>query len=278
MSCKNPIVKSDGAVRCRQCLPCRIATRREKTARILLEMLSNEQSWFVTLTYSPKDVPRVIAPDGTLIETLSPRDLKSFHKKLNSIAGSFRYYSVGEYGDRTQRPHYHSAIFSDSHFDVTKIDEAWDKGFVQIAPLTRERAAYTAGYVVKKFTKPDDPALLGRHPEFGRMSRRPGLGYYHVERIAICYESRAGAAFLARNGDIAHTFRFGGKDYPLDRYMRERLRERLGIPAEHAERVKANPKGLFLKDPPELIKAKLDKALHYGEKELRKRKKNPDSI
>lgn len=266
MLCRRPIhvQGSQKPVGCGQCIQCRINKRREWTGRIILEMLCNPVNLFITLTYAPAHLPQ----DGSLV----PRDLKLFLMALNSAAGTFRYYAVGEYGDESQRPHYHVALFAGSHFDISKISQKWSKGFVSVSYLTTQRAAYTAAYVVKKLTKEGDSRLNGRHPEFARMSRRSGLGFNFVERLALSYETRAGAAFLAENGDIVPTFKYEGKNYPLGKFLTERLRVRLGIPLSEVDRRAANPAGHFKRELSRELRAIQEDSLSGSIKEWTKRK------
>lgn len=89
---------------CGQCLPCRFNKRRLWTNRLLLELRSHGDAAFVTLTYSDDFLPKN--------KSLDPKQLKLWMKRLNKLAGGgLRYYNVGEYGDQTQRPHYHALIF-----------------------------------------------------------------------------------------------------------------------------------------------------------------------
>lgn len=85
--------------------------------------------------------------------------------------------------------------------------------------------AYVAGYVTKKMTKKDDPRLEGRHPEFARMSLRPGIGYGMLFDVA--------STILEHNlevqmVDVPMVLQHGKIQYPLGRYLRRNLRKLIG--------------------------------------------------
>jgi len=75
-----------------------------------------------------------------------------------------RYYAVGEYGDRTRRPHYHACIFGHDFTENSilfkdepnrlwinlELEKCWGLGEVKVGALTFETARYTASYVQKK--------------------------------------------------------------------------------------------------------------------------------
>lgn len=171
--CKKPFVKGISPFPCGQCLPCRLNRRRLWTHRLLLEQHSHEFSSFATLTYSDDALPAG--------NTLVPKHTQDWLKRLRALLGParpLRYYLVGEYGDESQRPHYHAALFGLSHLEGELLRTSWGHGHIQLGTLTKESAQYIAGYVTKKMTAPDDPRLQGRHPEFARMSLRPGIGAF----------------------------------------------------------------------------------------------------
>lgn len=222
---------------CGQCLPCRINRRRLWTARIVLEAAyyGSAPSAFVTLTYRPEDVPRG--------ETVVPAHLEEFRYRLRYAIGSFRYYAVGEYGERTQRPHYHVLLFG--HFPSKEVlEHCWPYGGIHIGFLSVDSGAYCAGYVTKKMTSKDDPRLLARHPEFVRMSRKPGLGVPGLNGIIKWLYSSQGARYIQKYHDVPLCIRFAGKIYPLGRYLVGRLRDEFGIASSdplrslHAEAVR----------------------------------------
>jgi len=67
----------------------------------MLESLCHEDNAFITLTYDNENLPE----NATLV----PKDLKDFQKRLRYHANiDLRFFSVGEYGEKTQRPHYHA--------------------------------------------------------------------------------------------------------------------------------------------------------------------------
>lgn len=222
-------MKGDLAFGCGQCNPCRFNKRREKTHRIILESLKYEDNCFVTLTYAPEYLPEDLS--------VSPRALTLFLKRLRERLKprTFRYFGVGEYGDESDRPHYHLALFGVSTNDFDSIGEAWNMGMVHVGTLTIESAQYIAGYVTKKMTKADDPRLNGRYPEFSRSSnggrnKSGGIGYGALDEIEAFLYSDTGARLLMQTKDVPLSLGHGGRQLPLGRYLRRKLRERMDIP------------------------------------------------
>lgn len=244
MLCRNPYTSGAAAYPCGQCMPCRFNRRRIWTHRIFLEALQHSDNCFATLTYSDENLP----PGGSL----QPDDLTLFLKRLRySIAPeTFRYYAVGEYGTGTERPHYHVALFGfpNCRRGCTYIPRAgsrccaicdivadtWGLGNILLGSLNQQSAGYIAGYVTKKMTSPDDARLEGRHPEFARMSNRPGLGYPALHEIAselLTYDLHTS------QDDVPQALRHGSKVLPLGRYLRRKLRTMVGLDEKTPDKV-----------------------------------------
>lgn len=229
--CVKPFRQGAIAFGCGQCLPCRLNRRRVWTARLMLEHRLHERSCFVTLTYNKEHVP----DDGSL----RPRDCQLFLKRLRARVYPIkvRYFLVGEYGERTFRPHYHALLFGVCDRDV--VVDSWRDvnneplGFVHVGFMSRDAAAYCCQYVCKGWTK-EVPELQGRCPEFTRMSLRPGIGAGAVEAFVEGFTSRGGAEFISVNGDVGGVFRSGGQLWPLGRYLKQRLRDGVGIERREA--------------------------------------------
>lgn len=217
MLCARPFQAGAGQeFGCGQCMPCRVNKRRMWTARILLEQTQHDSSSFVTLTYA--DPPP---------HELQPRDCQLFMKRLRKrLDFSIRFFLVGEYGDKTFRPHYHAAIFGLDPGFSPWVNEAWGKGFIHVGELNASSAAYLAGYCTKKMTSPEDPRLGGRRPEFSRMSI--GIGAPAIPSLAHGYVQKDGSKWLLQDGDVSPAVRIGGKLYPLGRTLRSKLREQVG--------------------------------------------------
>lgn len=223
MNCIKPFHKKGASFGCLQCMPCRINTARKWTARMVLEACCHEQASFITLTYDEEHLP-----DGG---TLVPRDLQLWLKRLREQCKfPIRFYAVGEYGDRTQRPHYHAALFGVGREHSLVVRETWGCGLTDTGDLTIQSARYIAGYVTKKLTKRDDPRLLaGQHPEFARMSLRPGIGASALSSLAASFSGSVGRRYIEVSGDVPSVFRNGSSLLPFDRYLREGLRHELQV-------------------------------------------------
>lgn len=227
MLCIRPFRTGSGEFGCGQCTPCRVNVRRQWTGRILLEANCFADNVFVTLTY--RDDP------GELV----PEDMTNFLKRFRYyLQRKVRYFGVGEYGDLRGRPHFHMALFGVSPLEEGIIAKAWSIGFVHVGDLTKDSAQYLCGYVTKKMTKAEDERLDGRYPEFARMSKDPGIGASALPVLREALAPDGDVTLMHRNGDVPSTMRTRGKELPLGRYLRGKLRESLGWDALQPQPVK----------------------------------------
>lgn len=222
---------------CGQCLPCRIDRRRLWTHRMMLESAVHASSAFATLTYDDQTLPS----GSTLVPSHTQKWLKRLRKELSPQ--QIRYFLVGEYGEQTQRPHYHAAIFGldpligggdDGCSGI--VHNTWGMGHTYVGDLTPQSAQYICGYTTKKLTNKNDlyvqKILNGRHPEFARMSnggktKQGGIGAPAMKDVAGPYEEWINYETF-RSGTFPAILRHGNKKMPLGRYLRQILRQELG--------------------------------------------------
>lgn len=238
MLCRNPITMGMHLYPCGQCMPCRFNRRREWTHRIMLEASLRTENAFVTLTYSDENLRMT----SQQLPTLDPKDFQDWLKRFRAAISPLkvRFYGVGEYGDETQRPHYHVALFGyppcrygNSRYrhytnccdNCDRIRDTWGKGNIFVGTLETESAQYVAGYVTKKMTAKDDERLLGRHPEFARMSLRPGIGADFMHDVASVVLD---LNLVEKEGDVPSSLRHGKRVLPLGRYLTKKLRKLVG--------------------------------------------------
>ncbi len=218
---------------------CRINQKRKWTCRILLESMFHRESVFVTLTYNDDTVP--LDEDGrpTLIPEHFRLWIRRFRKSYRHI-NIVRFFGCGEYGDKTERPHYHAILFGVGLDAEKQVFDTWNnedtvRGFITISELTDERAAYTAQYTTKKMTRAGDIRLGNRHPEFARMSTNKGIGFPAVSWLATTIRNH-GFEIVKRLGDIPNSVRISGKIWPLGEYLRRHVRQSLGLSNNPRER------------------------------------------
>lgn len=159
------------------------------------EARMHRDSVFVTLTYDDERLPN----NGAL----DPKNFQRFIKDLRQVDPTRRisYFGCGEYGERTQRPHYHAILFGVdvldkySGFDSDRpdvwrsetLEHIWGRGLIEGGSLTMASASYVSGYIRKKVKSPAyaraNP-LTGEllQPEFARMSLRPAIGRRWITR------------------------------------------------------------------------------------------------
>lgn len=226
---------------CMKCRPCLVNRARIWASRIWLEAQCHEESCFVTLTYDDKK------PGSVAEGELCPADTQNWLKRLRSVMAPkrLRFYLVGEYGPQTGRPHYHAVLFGLGAIDAGGTDgslllghggvvrSTWTMGGSVVSELNRERCCYVAGYVSEKLEHARK--LNGKHPEFCRMSLRPGIGATAVAHVARSLESPFGLREIADRGDVPISLQMGRSALPLGRYVRTKLREKLGLSKEMAK-------------------------------------------
>jgi hypothetical protein len=215
---------------------------------MMLEAAAHAGNSFVTLTYTDAKLP-----EGG---TLRPVDVQLWLKRLRFEYGAkLRFYLVGEYGNDSFRPHYHAALFGYAtcirgrtekrqHLEGRSccgpcdlIRDTWTHGGIDLGDLTPQSSSYICGYVLKKMTKKEDPRLCGRHPEFARMSLKPGIGAYDLKTLSNAVSSATYADSLKRDMDVPLTLMRGRKSMPLGRYLRRKLREEIGRSPDTPESV-----------------------------------------
>lgn len=84
----------------------------------------------------------------------------------------------------------------------------------------------------------NDPRLEGRHPEFARMSLRPGIGYEAMQTVAKNLIGSDHGMALLEKGDVPRQVQVGKRKVPLDRYLIRKLREAVGFTDEYIQTVK----------------------------------------
>lgn len=251
MQCKSAIWVDKQAqnVPCGQCMPCRINRGRIWSARIIMEWLECDHvPYFLTFTYADAHIPHpeihgVREGRDRIFGSLEKKSFRLWTRDVQTnYAGPFRYYTVGEYGDRRGRAHYHMVVFPVHPAQISAIRMHWARGDVQAGPLTHARARYLANYASKKLTKSSDDRLeTGQEPEFRTSSRTPPLGAGFVERLTAFWLQPQRQKLLKKRGDVERAFRWDGKIYPIGGWPLQKLRTNLGIPLAHRDRIKANP-------------------------------------
>jgi len=220
-------------VPCGRCLYCRIRRRSEWKLRLMMEHDYCGSSRFITLTYNDENIRKVFTNDKQqTIETLRKKDLQLFQKRVRKYLGSkaVRFYSVGEYGDTTQRPHFHSIVFFRDNLhvnDMVILDQAWTtgegkpighlfgtidyKGDEEPGEVTPESIQYVAGYIDKKiYGEKSDDHYQGRVPEFNICSQGIGKQWLYDNFNSV-----------VSNGYIMYK----GRSYPVPRYFDKKIRE-----------------------------------------------------
>lgn len=137
--------------------------------------------------------------------TLSIRDVQNFIKRLRKYISKhyakhgyvfppkIKYFAAGEYGPRTNRPHYHIVIIgfsfkdlkparmsgSNQLFTSEALSKLWPLGNVFVGAITPKSIAYTAGYTGKKlYGDRSSSHYFGRTPEFLLCSQGIGRSYF----------------------------------------------------------------------------------------------------
>lgn len=191
---------------CGQCSGCRVAQSSDWAIRIQHESQQYLKNSFITFTYDEDNLPSDSSLHKRDFQLLMKRLRKTLPMVINPETEELeqekiRFFHCGEYGEKTNRPHYHACFFnydppdkilySESNgnklYTSKTLSNLWGKGIVVIGTLNETTAAYTARYVIKKVNgdlakkhyecvNPITGEITQLKPEYITMSNRPGIG------------------------------------------------------------------------------------------------------
>jgi len=214
-------------------MPCRINKTQSWVVRLELEKTSHKKWSFVTLTYDDEHLP---SDQG-----LHKRDLQLFFKRLRKSGLVFKYYAVGEYGEKELkyfdpldkelidlgkikmhgRPHFHILFFgldfkSDDDFNI--LVRCWsycssDYWIIHRAKLIgsveSSSIRYVCDYMQKKqYGLNSVVEYFNSQPPFSLCSQKLGLSAFSDNLDNYKY-----------NGFIM----YNGHRVPIPRYFREKF-------------------------------------------------------
>lgn len=187
------------------------------------EQKDSDTSTFLTLTYNDDHLPLLNPWTGEFtrgnqhayIDTrlwkpiLYKQDLVKYWKRLRKRSDAkIKYYAVGEYGERGNRPHYHAIVFNAEHENM---ENAWtiddeEIGFTQCDEVTQASIRYVTKYCINQ-----KDSRYSFAPPYATMSNGIGMGY--IKRTK---------AFHQQKKDLYIT-NPGGYRQSMPRYYRERI-------------------------------------------------------
>lgn len=194
------------AVPCGKCAGCLESKRAQWSFRLIQEERAAKSSTFLTLTYSDKYLPK----DGYLDKA----ELQRYWKKVRKVVGKdLKYFAVGEYGEKTKRPHYHAIVYNaDNQTLADKWSEQGEpKGFVTTDTVTQASIHYVTGYIVN-----------GQEHGYGYIKKKAKKPWAIMsKKLGINYAQRTG--LYHKNSMVTEVQFPSGHKTALPRYFREKI-------------------------------------------------------
>lgn len=198
-------------VPCGRCYHCRKSYKTQWNLRLQHEFSSitrvqQNNSYFVTLTFSDEHLPSK-HPSKRDVSPFVRKFLERVRKKYNV---SVRHWIVSEYGDNTQRFHFHGILF-DVPFPIWQLEKYWSYGFVTYSKLTPKRITYVTTYVNKQIKGLLEDEHLRQY-----VFTSPGIGKNFLSNSDISKRSHYDGV------PVPFTY-LNGRPYALPRYYRQKL-------------------------------------------------------
>jgi hypothetical protein len=177
------------------------------------------------MTYSDEKMNYSSDENGTLNKRDIQLFLKKLRKKINyestkigKVPKTIKYFICGEYGEHTNRPHYHGIIFNiPAYMDGQKtLLQCWDNGFIMLGTVTPQSISYSAKYCINEISNFNE-----REKTFAMVSK--GMGISYVGRLKDWHN---------RN-NVFYAHADGGKKVALNRYYREKIFDKKRIYANN---------------------------------------------
>lgn len=204
-------------VPCGKCLLC---LRRRQSAwafRLSEHNKIADTSAFLTLTYDELCLP--YSQNG--LPTLKKVDLQEFWKKVRRDIEptKIKYYACGEYGTKSDRPHYHAIVFDlpkNYLQNGQRLADKWGLGHIRVDVCNGATINYVTKYVMKGQWQPQHDQETGltddRVPQYAAMSKNLGLS--HLTPAMKKYYQRS---------KVGHVTLPSGVKLSMPRYYREKV-------------------------------------------------------
>ena len=179
--CLTPVCLQKRTVPCGTCSECRSSHRASWANRLDYEAMYSNISLFITLTY---DDNNLCFADGAN-PVLNFKDLRDYFKRVRKENPFlvFKYFAVGEYGEKFGRPHYHFIAFIKTPlFNDEAFRQKWFKGSVHIKPANLANIRYVLKDMLKLKGEFDHLEKELR-PQI-RVSKGLGIDYVKVHKTA----------------------------------------------------------------------------------------------
>lgn len=247
MRCVSPLlVRTSGRrdfVPCGKCNFCLEVKRADWSFRLGQEQKRSNTALFLTMTYDESSVP--VSEDGLL--TLCKRDVQLFTKRLRKenafhVDWPLRYYTVGEYGTRTSRPHYHSIMFNLATELHARITDIWQHGNIYVGDVKPASIHYVTKYVINR-----PGVYTGREPPCAMMSKRPGIGADYLRTHSQWHKDDK-RNYVQTNGKIGRLPRYY-KDKIFNAYERNQMAQKAIAQGDEAYSATVDRLSRFHDDP-----------------------------
>lgn len=234
MICGKPFRNAGSELPCGKCQPCLINKRNTWTTRLLLEDTQHDKSCFITLTYNDENLPNELRKKDC--QKWLKRVRKSYHPS------KIRYYICGEYGENTQRPHYHAVLYGISfnyqglaellkikHLNlypppVIEMLKLWGKGNIHFEKTGPGQLTYACSHITKTIASITDDTIQA---PFHAMSQ--GLGKNAMLAITSWLSTEEGIRHYYKENDVPHVVRINNKLRPIGKYLRNIIRRQLAL-------------------------------------------------
>lgn len=195
---------------CGKCISCQLNYAREWAIRAIHEAQMYEKNSFITLTYSDEHL---------VSEKLQYEDFQKFMRRLRKTQNDpIGIFVTGEYGSKTNRPHWHAIIFNwrpndlkehykngrgDQVYTSESLTDLWGKGHAELGSVTIDSAGYVARYAAKAWDQSDEH--YREYKPISKKSQKYAIGKKWLEKY---WED------IFNYGEL----RVDGKKVPIPRY------------------------------------------------------------
>lgn len=207
-----------------KCTPCIKAKVSEWAFRLEIALKNSNTAIFPTYTYAPENLPTSEDYDNdgvvTYHATLRKKDLQLLQARIwklneklyklfptNQPKKKIIYFSQGEYGTETFRPHFHQILLNTHPRMSEFLQEAWTYGHVEIGTVTPASIRYVASHLLNSFEQNLKPC---QEPSFQLMSKKIGYEYIQDNKK---FHQQNGAQYAMLNG----------KKLPLPKIFKEKI-------------------------------------------------------